>query len=53
MPTYVVEDVADVLCQIGSLGGKLKEVWWSSTKDAHSAHTYILPNSEEMQSFEM
>ena len=52
MPRYIVEDVPDIFCQIGSLGGKLKEVWWSSTEDAHSAHTYILLNCEEMQLFE-
>ena len=52
MPTYVLPGVPDVFCQIGRLAGKLKEVWWSSTEDAHSAHTYILLNCEEMQSFE-
>ncbi|XP_056846539.1 uncharacterized protein LOC130510988 [Raphanus sativus] len=52
MPTYIVEDVPDIFTQIGRLGGKLKEVWWSSSEDAHSAHTYILLNCEEIESFE-
>ena len=52
MPKYIVEDVPDIFCQIGRIGGKLKEVWWSSTEDAHSAHTYLLLNCEEMQLFE-
>ena len=52
MPTYIVEDVPDIFCQIGRLGGKLKEVWWSSEDDAHSAHTYILLNCEEIEAFE-
>ena len=52
MPTYIVEDVPDIVCQIGRLGGKLKEVWWSSTEYTHSAHTYILLKCEKMQSFE-
>ncbi|XP_056856542.1 uncharacterized protein LOC130505955 [Raphanus sativus] len=29
------------------MGGKTKEVWWSSDEDAHSAHTYILLNCED------
>ena len=52
MPTYVVPGVPDIFCQIGRLAGKLKEVWWSSTEDAHSAHTYILFNYDDMESFE-
>ena len=52
MPTYVVPGVPDIFCQIEHLGGKLKEFCWSSTKHAHSAHTYILLNCEEMHSFE-
>ena len=52
MPTYIVEDVPDIFCQIGRLGEKLKEVWWSSEDDAHSAYTYILLNCEEIEAFE-
>ncbi|XP_056847467.1 uncharacterized protein LOC130498122 [Raphanus sativus] len=52
IPTYFGEDVPDIFCQIGRLGGKLKEVWWSSSEDAHSAHTYILLNCEEIELFE-
>ena len=52
VPTYVDEDVPDIFCEIGRLGGKLKEVWWSSSEDAHSAHTYILLNCEEIELFE-
>lgn len=51
MLTYVVPCVLDIYHQIGRLGGKLKEVWWSSTEDAYSAYTYILLNCTEMQSF--
>ena len=49
MLTYIVEDVPDIFCR---LGGKLKEVWWSSEDDAHSGHTYILLNCEEIEAFE-
>ncbi|XP_013617848.1 PREDICTED: uncharacterized protein LOC106324422 [Brassica oleracea var. oleracea] len=52
MPRYIVEDVPYIFCQIRRLGGKLKEVWWSSTEDAQIVHTYILLNCEEMQLFE-
>ncbi|KAL0702381.1 hypothetical protein Bca4012_058503 [Brassica carinata] len=43
-PTYAADSVPDIFCQIGRFGGKLKEVWWSSEEDRHSAHTYILLN---------
>ncbi|XP_056844483.1 uncharacterized protein LOC130496438 [Raphanus sativus] len=46
-PTYAVAGVPDIFSQIGRLGGKSKEVWWSSEEDAHSAHTYILLNCED------
>ena len=46
-PTYAVAGVPDIFSQIGRLGGKSKEVWWSSEQDAHSAHTYILLNCED------
>ena len=46
-PTYAVAGVPDIFSQIGRLGGKLKEVWWSSEQHAHSAHTYILLNCED------
>ena len=46
-PTYAVDGVPDIFRQIGRLAGKLKEVWWSSDEDAHSAHTYILLNCED------
>ena len=52
MPTYIVEDVPNIFCQIERLGGKLEEAWWSSTDDAHSAHTFTLLNCEEIESFE-
>ncbi|KAL0675866.1 hypothetical protein Bca4012_003847 [Brassica carinata] len=47
-PTYAVAGVTDIFRQIGRLRGKLKEVWWSSEEDAHSAHTYILLNCEDL-----
>ena len=47
-PTYAVAGVPDIFCHIGRFGGKLKEVWWSSGEDAHSAHTYILLNCENL-----
>lgn len=36
------------------MSGKMKEVYWSSQEDSHSAHTYILFNCEDtmMSSFE-
>ncbi|KAL0689417.1 hypothetical protein Bca4012_089095 [Brassica carinata] len=46
-PTYAVAGVPDIFCQIWRFGGKLKEVWWSSDEDAHSAHIYILLNYED------
>lgn len=52
--SYAVDGVPDIFCQIGRFGGKLREVWWSSDEDKHSAHTYILLNCEDavMRSFE-
>ena len=47
VPTYMEENVPDIFCQIGRMGGKLKEVWWSSDEDVHSAHLYILLNCED------
>ncbi|WZZ29045.1 hypothetical protein YC2023_012446 [Brassica napus] len=44
--TYHVT-VPKIFSQIGRLGGKSKQVWWSSEEDAHSAHTYILLNCED------
>ncbi|CAN6834695.1 unnamed protein product, partial [Brassica oleracea] len=46
-PTYAVVGVPEIFSQIGRLGGKSKQVWWSSEEDAHSAHTYILLNCED------
>lgn len=53
-PTYAVEGVPDIFCQIGRFGDKLKEVWWSIEEDMHNVHTYILLNYEDvvMHSFE-
>ena len=34
-PTYAVDGVAEFFYQIGRVGGKLKEVWWSSEEDMH------------------
>ena len=45
-PTYA-EEVPDIFCQIGRMGGKLKEVRWSSEEDTLSAHTYVLLNIED------
>ncbi|XP_056864031.1 uncharacterized protein LOC130511177 [Raphanus sativus] len=45
--SYAVDGVPDIFCQIGRFGGKLREVWWSSDEDKHSAHTYILLNCED------
>ena len=36
--TYAVDDIPNILCQISYLGGKLKEVWWSSPKYRHISH---------------
>ena len=47
-PTYAVDGVPDIFSQIERFGGKLKEVWWSSDEDAHSAHTYILLNCKDL-----
>ena len=38
-PTYAVAGVRDIFSHIGRLGGKSKEVWWSSEEDAQ--HTPI------------
>ena len=46
-PTYAVARVPNIFFQIGRFGGKLKEVWWLSDEDAHSAHTYIILNCED------
>ena len=53
-PTYAVDGVAEFFCHIGRVGGKLKEVWWSSEEERHITHTYILLNCGDVvtRSFE-
>lgn len=50
--TYAVAGVPDIFSQIGRMGGKTKDVWWSSEEDFHSANTYILLNCDDTMMME-
>ena len=51
-PSYLVKDIPDIFCQIGRLGGKMKEVWWEDHAHARAAHVYIMRNIDYLHEFE-